>query len=299
MTTNLIDYIIKNKGLRQKDIAENLNVSKAQVSKWKSGEHIPHERREKLLSMAGLFGYDSEWAILVGSESNSERWISYMAHMNEIVDDNVCSFELEDEPEIYSPIILTALVEQGLKLPKTAPNISDMEKDEYRFTDFDNFIHDYLTCYGPMIEWSRVYLLSEDDELFDHFGNITAHSIDLALRYVSDKNLEKVGFDLSDLNSRLSEIDRKARIEISALCTNMQNLKIPFKTDYFDIVNNHPYEIDDNLLHSTASIYSPLPNVAMRDFLSYGEQLILAETRANRLILEDIDKKLEKLLQSK
>ena len=52
MTTNIIDYIIKNKGLRQKDIAENLNVSKAQVSKWKSGEHIPHERREELLSIA-------------------------------------------------------------------------------------------------------------------------------------------------------------------------------------------------------------------------------------------------------
>ena len=69
--------------------------------------------------------------------------------MNDIVDDNVCSFELDDEPEIYAPIILTALVELGLKLPEVAPSISDMEKDEYKFTDFDNFIHDYLTCLWP------------------------------------------------------------------------------------------------------------------------------------------------------
>lgn len=34
---NIIDYITRNKGLKQKDIADRLNVSKAQVSKWKSG----------------------------------------------------------------------------------------------------------------------------------------------------------------------------------------------------------------------------------------------------------------------
>lgn len=61
---NIIDYITRNKGLKQKDIADRLNVSKAQVSKWKSGEYISYSKQEELNKLAGLFGNDTEWAVI-------------------------------------------------------------------------------------------------------------------------------------------------------------------------------------------------------------------------------------------
>ena len=43
--TNSIKLLLSNiSGLKQKDIAEKLNVSTAQVSKWKNGEAIPKQR---------------------------------------------------------------------------------------------------------------------------------------------------------------------------------------------------------------------------------------------------------------
>ena len=37
MAINIIEYITKNKGLKQQDIAKKLGVTTGQISKWKNG----------------------------------------------------------------------------------------------------------------------------------------------------------------------------------------------------------------------------------------------------------------------
>lgn len=303
MKTNIIEYIIKNKELKQKDLAETLGVSRAQISKWKSGEHIPHDREKELMEIAGLFGFSPSWAILVKTEENSQAWIDYMEHMNQIVDDTYSSPYFDDEAEIYTSIIIQALCELGLKIPEKAPEIkNDDESEDYEFSDFDDFVYQYLTNYGPITTWCQKYL-SEDDKdgymLYDLQQDLSCHyPIFLTLKYIDNKLLEKNGFDLNDLKSKLSEEENNARKDIHRLCLMLSELKVSFKTDYYDLVNKHPYELDDILTFSGAMRYSPNSSVAMEEYFSFPDRLILAELRATRMLYEEINEKIDKLLPS-
>ena len=303
MKINIIEYIIKNNNLKQKDIADALAVSRAQISKWKAGEDIPHDREKELLKLAGLFGFDSSWAILVKTEENSQAWIDYMRHMNDVNDDTYSSRSFDDESEICTPIVIQALCELGLAIPDCPPSIETLEDYEnYEFTSFDNFICEYLTNYGPINAWCDKYLSEEDDGyvVYDMQQNISCHyPIYLALKYVNRDLLETNGINLKRLDSKLVKEDREARKDIHHLCLKLRDMGISFKTDYFDLVNKHPYELDDIITFSGAIRYSPNSGIAMEEYFSFSERKILEETRVTRMMLEKLHEKLDQLTTSK
>lgn len=289
MGINIIEYITKNTKFRQIDIANKLGVSRAQISKWKAGEYIPSDREEELIEIAGLFSHNPEWAIWAKTEENAQDWMNYIIHMCERVD--LHFNDILDEPELYIPMIIIRLVDLGVSFPE-APSIEDMTKDwegdeddeeyeVYNYTDFDNLISEFLENYSYLTEWCDYHFGNSNDDLYDQITDLSDYACDLSLRSIDKKLLIACGVNQHQLEQEMKGVIWAIKGRISSICNTMNELQIPITTDYFNYVNKLPAELDDELLW--------LKNAqGIEQFLPYGQQLLLQETRQTNQLLEKL-----------
>jgi transcriptional regulator with XRE-family HTH domain len=289
MNINLIEYIIKKTGVSQKDLADKLNVSREQISKWKSGESILH-KRDDLMKIAGLFGDDPGWAILVKTEKNSQAWIKYILYMNESMEDYFQSSSLNGDPEFYAPAIIRGLAELGVSIPQKAPSVKKLLEDEY--TKFDLFIDDYLQCYGPITEWCAKYLSSGHAEIENYELDITDWASDLSICHVDEKLLISNGVDPSKLALHREKTKHEIRRKIRYMCMTMKKKNIPFDTDYFDLINNGINTLNDELMFSDIAS----EHTDVETYFSYADRVLLGEGRKTNSLLESLHAKIDKLL---
>lgn len=156
----LIEAAIKEQKCSQKELAEMLDVSSAQISKWKNNEHISFEMQNKLLSMANIemdLLRSVEWS---GSVKNAKLW-------NEVVEligknknfANESGFEIEmlENPDYQLTDIVTyGLSEAGIIAPEVL--FDDMEGLEREsLWDLTNQ-NDFLKMIKRLIgEYSSLY----------------------------------------------------------------------------------------------------------------------------------------------
>jgi transcriptional regulator with XRE-family HTH domain len=240
MKVNIIDYIIKNTALKQKDIAEKLNVSRAQVSRWKTGESIPFNRQEELNQLAGLFGDNEEWAILIGSEERSKEWIDYVVELNDYAEYGPCE-ELVDNPEVSVPHLFLTLSKIGIKIPDEIPCVTDSE-DDTKLDDFTllliNIIYN-LTIMSRWINESFKYL-DENVEFFDWKQEIISIYYDISIVNVIDQIIM-----MKLTSEEKCEIYRCDTLEnanniINNLCNLMMEKSMPIYQNYFDLIEKDP-----------------------------------------------------------
>src|SRR5690606_15278374 len=63
-------------GISQTELAKKLQVSKAQISKWKTGESVPEERKRELYEIAAIeSGYVYEWFYVADDAKTRDKWI--------------------------------------------------------------------------------------------------------------------------------------------------------------------------------------------------------------------------------
>jgi len=294
MKLNIIEYITKNTDFRQKDIAERLAVSTAQISKWKSGEYISQEREEALLQLAGLFGDDAEWAMLVKTEENSKSWIEYVRYRNEIVD--LPSYTIQDMPEIYVRLILSSLADVGVVLPNSAPSVNQIDKDGYESSLFDSLVGNYLDEYSRLIYWHQANIgsLNFDDAVIDgphkEVYELEDCAVSLTLCYVDNELLIETGADNVKLKHFQQQSRRKTKDAIVALCEAMRSRKMPFTTDYFDYLSKSPEWLEDEQIITEEGVTS------VTDFLTYQERNILEKIDLNNRLLTELQAKVDRLL---
>ncbi|MBT5376217.1 MAG: helix-turn-helix transcriptional regulator [Nitrospinaceae bacterium] len=297
MKTNIIDYIVKNTALKQKDIAAKLNVSRAQISKWKAGESIPFEREEALNKLAGLYGWNTDWAILSKTEENGQAWFEYLAFMGE--GDNR---HLIHEAECYVPQLLLLLEELGASIPKQAPLVEDVEKEEYKLTSFDSMIWELTEYYEPLVTWCEYYLLNDidlnndSDEYLDLRWELEEFSQVIALQHVDRKQLTSVGIDLEAFDKFFIKTNNDIKRKIGELCKVMNKEGIPFATDYFEYLNCDPKDLGDRINFN--ELFGDSAE-SVDDLLPYGERRILEETKATKTLLEELHIKIDTLLSEK
>lgn len=127
---NIIDYIIESKKLNQGKISEELGVSQAQISKWKTGEKISNKSELKLIELAGLNNHcekftidnaDSKWAILTRKHCDGQAWLDYLTalvYSHQIWDFKKNDILAEDELTSWIKNFLFLLNEGDVELPK-------------------------------------------------------------------------------------------------------------------------------------------------------------------------------------
>lgn len=147
---SLITLAMDTLACNQSKLADLLSVSKAQVSKWKSGESISREMEIKILDLIGLDKATSpELVQLTGSKEQADKWcqlISYLTQhtLNTIAPDihpapldmglGVASFTFE---------VLSNLKKAGIQIPNVFPKELDLVG---LTTETDAIIEDESVC---------------------------------------------------------------------------------------------------------------------------------------------------------
>jgi transcriptional regulator with XRE-family HTH domain len=295
---NIIDVITAKIGLKQLEIAEKIGVSRAQVSKWRSGEDIPPNRRKALNEMAGLFGDDVEWSLLTKTPENAENWIKYFSEYHDsYLDVDPCS-NLSDSPEIWVPSMLTLFDKIGIKIPETAPDTDSEDTEDTEGTedtqDFETLVREYLESYAALINYynANICMLSDiDDDILEDSFEIESCILDFAITHVDKDNLDKLGADYSKVTSTAAEArDNISRI-IRKIVSIMVSKNIPIMTDYFDLINKQPYDLDDE------QMFSSIGDNTINSMLPLYERTVLEQNKLLVQLLTELHIKIDMLIK--
>ncbi len=293
MTINIIEYITSNTKHSQADIAKKLGVSRSQVTKWKAGDRITESRRAELNELAGLFGDDTEWALITKTKANARAWAAYLVEMNRT--SGAQTTYLTDDPELHAPSFLCSMSAGGIPLPDSPPPKKSILDEKHGLHAFNNVVSQYIEMYGCMQDWWTNSLANPTatrgfTNALDLAYEIEGAAIPFALTYVEEDALKKAGTDMSKLSAHLTEVKKKLTDSIGSLCQTLITEKASFSIDPFDLLTMHPDEMRDEAWVSDAD--SP----SIMDYLPYGERKILEEIRELSWVMSELDAKVNKLL---
>jgi len=134
-SSNLMTLTLKNLGGTQKDLALKLGVSPAQISKWKSGEHMSFDMEEKLCSLAGIGERNPNIVVWTGGTEQADKWSQLIKYLADVaiagdetgyITDPLC----EEDDDLLCLDTLSNLRELGVDIPKEFPAELDFELDD-------------------------------------------------------------------------------------------------------------------------------------------------------------------------
>ena len=131
---NIIDFITKETGLSQIQIADRVGVSKSTISAWRMGASIPQMKERKLMQILRMSRRISSsktkafdvWKILVKSPTNSKNWHSYMQSLG---------INLHKD---WKRVLIT-LNDLGIEIPENAPNRLELKSSHRRLTNNEDY----------------------------------------------------------------------------------------------------------------------------------------------------------------
>lgn len=126
MNSDLIHLALKLLKCNQKKLAERLNVSPSQITKWKRGEYMSWDMSQKIENMLDLKDIDPTVVLMSGSIENATHWMSliyYLAKLaNEETETGYDTVYFSDDLEILGWRTFYTLKEMGVTLPTSFPN---------------------------------------------------------------------------------------------------------------------------------------------------------------------------------
>ncbi|MEM5534971.1 helix-turn-helix transcriptional regulator [Neptuniibacter pectenicola] len=278
MAKNLIEYIIENTPLRQKELAKQLDVSATLITRWKKGEKIPPEREEVLKKIANLFTDDIAWAEIAKTEANAKAWYHYVHELNELAE--ISAYNIHDEPDVYAPTILKAMKEAGIPIPTTAPRVEEAEDE----VPFNKLALELLNNYGRYVHWcERNLYVIRDEDIKGETYDAEDYAIGLSIGYLEDKALLDAGANLTQVKGYVTKVKFDAIEFIRSLCNSMEAAGLHMSLDFYAFVNESPLTLEDDVLFSQLG-----GNI--EEHLSFGEKLILQEVRELKMMVSNLMK---------
>ncbi|MBM0105365.1 helix-turn-helix transcriptional regulator [Steroidobacter sp. S1-65] len=118
----------------QKDLATKLNVSPAQISKWKKGEHMSQEMEQRLRAIANIGDQDAAFVLTAGSLEDAAKWERLMHYLAERAAESAetgyNTSPLTDEMELLCGETFRVLKEMGVSIPDKFPRALDLDYDD-------------------------------------------------------------------------------------------------------------------------------------------------------------------------
>jgi transcriptional regulator with XRE-family HTH domain len=130
---SLIQLALEHQKCSQKELALRLGVSPTQVSKWKKGEYMSTDMRDKLGEIAGIAGSNPDFVLLAGSLQDAGKWEVLLRYLADLAADDAetgyHTYRLEDEEEAELLYLHTfsVLEEMGVDIPKPFPPELDFD----------------------------------------------------------------------------------------------------------------------------------------------------------------------------
>jgi len=206
---NIVDYIIENKKLNQRAISKELEISQAQISKWKTGVKIPEVRELQLIELAGLNNIceeftinnaDSKWAILTRKYCDGQRWFEYLealVYKNQILNLRENDVLGGDELKSWMKDFMFLLNEGDVGLPeapyKADPGMYENGDDLGFHTSFNPFFDSIRIIFQNIKTLQEQIVLGVPGEYFDNkcyfklLDLIPSTAINKRLRFESER----------------------------------------------------------------------------------------------------------------
>lgn len=208
-SSELILVALQLLGCNQKTLAEKLDVSATQITKWKNGEYMSIEMRKKLEGMLDLDDIPPNMVLMSGSVENATEWMSLIRFLASLVNDMaetgyytapLCG---EDELDRLGWSTFNTLSEMGVTLPNSFPNeLKDMSEiydndgeeamhlittNPYSLLIYDIYLK-LNDVYGFYAAYINELMWMEELDLFDTAAcNIESCLIDLAASKLDDE----------------------------------------------------------------------------------------------------------------
>lgn len=287
--------------MNQSDLARMLKVSRAQISKWKAGEHLPRERESQLLELAGLFEtVNVEWALFAQSKENAEGWYAYVDAIWEDVEwGDVLKDLAQDAPDLYVAHLILALRNICAQFDRQAPPVSSNHEEPSADEPLASALFSVLEAWCQYHDWIGDALHFNDSsenaeyDLSEVTGELEWLALDLALECIEEKSLQQLGVEKASLNARIknSRIDIKSRLQ--SICHIRTKHGLPITANYFQMLYLPPSELAEQswFRHPQAD------ENTIKEYLPYGQQLALLHFECVAQALQTLDKKLDGILE--
>lgn len=184
----LISLALDALNCNQKELAARLNVSPAQISKWKKDEYMSMDMQDKLREISGIGNRIPEFVLMAGSLDDAMKWETLLSHLADLAvsaaETGFHTYRLEDagEADFLYWDTLNVLSDMGVEIPKPFPIELDFDY-EYGLSDdeietayerltanpYASLISDIYASYTDVYGFYEAYVaeLIDELELFD------------------------------------------------------------------------------------------------------------------------------------
>lgn len=226
---NLVERVLQTTNTTQASLANELGVSPAQVSKWKSGETIPEDRKTALKSLM--------------QEEDIPRPLRNLFNSikENYLDDKSDLFE--DHFEGITELLVSQLEEVGVQIPAIYLNTPLATEHELIIDEnFEDLIHGLLSNHQALEEWYEVFILNLEAQggLFDLGEDIRAWFSYLAWKEIDQELLVELGVDIPKLNLRLQSVNNHIKLDLYKYCDELTLTNTSFRTDYHILLKDQP-----------------------------------------------------------
>ena len=197
---SLVQVALNELNINQKQLADLLNVSTGQISRWKNhDDYISLELAEKLEDFCGLDEIPPEFALFVGSIAAAKKWAKAIELCAEMAaDNNESGYVCYPLTDFYENAVLSnlasLLTDLGIKFPEQVPGpinklFEDGELNDemwekfYKLEQID-LISSIFSVYADLIGFNSAYIdelgYHDNSELFELTMEIEANYLHLA-----------------------------------------------------------------------------------------------------------------------
>jgi hypothetical protein len=117
----------------QKELSLRLKVSPTQISKWKRGEYMSFEMKDRIKKLIGIGDHQPGVILWAGSIEDAEKWTELFRKLAEFADEGsetgYDTYPLRDEMGLLSWSTVDALIDMGVAPPKTFPKELELHDD--------------------------------------------------------------------------------------------------------------------------------------------------------------------------
>lgn len=131
----LIELVLNVLECSQKDLAKQLDVSAAQISKWKKGDYMSRDMQLRLRELAGIGEMEPEFVLWAGTVEDALKWRRLMRYQAEMAKEGAetgyNTYLLDDsEIDFLCWNTFSVLKELGLDIPNPFPKDLDFDYEE-------------------------------------------------------------------------------------------------------------------------------------------------------------------------
>ncbi|BDR55777.1 helix-turn-helix domain-containing protein [Xylocopilactobacillus apis] len=294
-----VELALKELSCSQKELAEHLEVSPTQITKWKKGERMSDEMEDKFREITNIGDRSPRLVLFTGSVEDADKWDELIHNLaNDAQDESESDFNtitLQDEYGDLSEDTFRILKNMGVEIPKTFPKELEFDYDEADDNDYQKIYENPFTRLICAIYDSCTYVYgfyaAYIEELFE--------DEELDLYMTAAENIEPCLLSLAaskvDVDEKFAPKIRKFRMDINKDFEEWLNIVKekafragkPLRAELLNLINH-----SNELLCDEAEAESLGFNSTQLHPDIYMNELLVGVRAANKA-LEHIMKKLE------